>query len=310
MSRKTQGGISHSICIAYFLSIGSVVSFPLFDDAPYDLLVDDSNDILKIQCKTATGNDKYKSGKAKYPRIGLNVDKHHKPTFTTSFDYMWVMSREFCYLIPSIEIPHDESGMLRSFVISRKYSSFIVNLPFPSGKEPERPMSPSPMTESEIERATVLFDSGETYRTIGKIMGLPDYKVQYYLQKGGLRRNNYITPEEKLKIVDLYSSGMSVNEIAIQYDRSKSAVAKIVKNAGLSTKEPVVKPEWKPEIIEMYRNGATPLEIAQKFGIKRPNSISTFLHRQKWLVNASAESIVLPGTPNPLNQTPTTLAVA
>jgi len=53
MDRKTQGGVSQSFCVAYFADKNYIVSQTMFDDAKYDLIVDDGTRLLKVQCKTS-----------------------------------------------------------------------------------------------------------------------------------------------------------------------------------------------------------------------------------------------------------------
>jgi hypothetical protein len=58
MNTKQQGDIGVAVAISYYTRKGYAVSVPLTDNTRYDLLVDDGNRILRVQCKS-TG---YKEG--------------------------------------------------------------------------------------------------------------------------------------------------------------------------------------------------------------------------------------------------------
>lgn len=286
MSKKTVGGVSHSLCMAYFSAIGHRVSLPIFDDAPYDLISDDGVTMKKIQCKTAmTG--KPQRGKTIYPRINFSADKNHNPVYVESFDSLWVLTNQYCYLIPSDVIPHKADNQLRSISIGKKYSQFIVDIPFLKGKEPINPMDMTPLSELEKRRIESLYFLGESARSIGVIMGLKIHKVEAYLSKSGTFKSRTLDDKTKSIILQRYKDGKRVGDIAKEIGYSRQTVANIVRDSGLlKTKPPVLKPEWKSDIIQMYKDQIPVINIAAKYNV-RPNAVSTFINHQRWLLDKS-----------------------
>lgn len=58
---RKQGDIGVSSAIYYFTSIGNIVSLPLTEASKYDLLRDDGEKILRVQCKTSRYMNKGRS---------------------------------------------------------------------------------------------------------------------------------------------------------------------------------------------------------------------------------------------------------
>lgn len=52
---RRQGEIGLGAAIAWFSRVGYLVSVPLCDNQPYDLVVDNGERLLKVQVKTAPG---------------------------------------------------------------------------------------------------------------------------------------------------------------------------------------------------------------------------------------------------------------
>lgn len=284
MSQKTKGGISHSLCIAYYLHMGYTVSLPLFDDAPYDLVVDNNDKLLKIQCKTATGSARYASGKNKYPRVDFRQGGYHYPFFISTFDFLWVMTRQFCYLIPSSDLPHLESNQLTSLSLSPKYSTFIVEMPFLNSLDPERKQIQKPLTDAERRRIETLVASGESYGSVAMILGVREQQVALHIAKNGTHQHHVITDDLEKQIIEMRKNKISTVDIAKELGFSKSSVANVLTRSGISKRIPVIKEEWKTDIIAMRRAGYSASDIAIKYKINRPNTIATFLNHQKWLL--------------------------
>lgn len=49
---KAQGNIGEAAAIFHFAKLGYIVSKPLFENTPYDLIVDDGCRVFKVQVKT------------------------------------------------------------------------------------------------------------------------------------------------------------------------------------------------------------------------------------------------------------------
>lgn len=51
MNTKQKGDIGVAMAISYYTQAGAVVSYPLTDNAKYDLVVELDNKLYKVQCK-------------------------------------------------------------------------------------------------------------------------------------------------------------------------------------------------------------------------------------------------------------------
>ena len=56
---KDQGNIGEAAAILYFTKIGAKVSKPLFENTPYDLVVDIGGNLKRVQVKTSSSLNKY-----------------------------------------------------------------------------------------------------------------------------------------------------------------------------------------------------------------------------------------------------------
>lgn len=103
-SRK-QGDHGLGAAIAYFASIGWCVNIPLTDSQPYDLIVDDGANLLKVQVKTATHKrDNYFQAYIK--TCGGNQSFSTVKYFdSTLVDYLFILTtNNEKYLIPTYKI--------------------------------------------------------------------------------------------------------------------------------------------------------------------------------------------------------------
>lgn len=121
---KVQGNIGEAAAILHFTKLGYIVSKPLFENTPYDLVVDDGCSLLKVQVKT-TGNRKRatnfcvelrtKGGNTSWNGVVKVVTK-------ATCDLLFVYCSDGSqYLIPVEEI----DGQV-SVTLGRKYASFMV----------------------------------------------------------------------------------------------------------------------------------------------------------------------------------------
>ena len=84
---KSQGNVGEAKAILHYTEKGFIVSKPLFENAPYDLVVDTRKELLRVQVKTSEhqkGNGKYevnlrvfggnRSGIGKAKKLSEEVD--------------------------------------------------------------------------------------------------------------------------------------------------------------------------------------------------------------------------------------------
>lgn len=279
---KTYGGMSVSLCMAYCLSNGYVVSYPLFDDAKYDLIVDISDKLQRVQCKTSMV---FTARKIRYPRVHFSHGSQRSYS-RNDFDYLWVITQEHAYFIPVENIPLSQDDQLVEIVLSQKFNGFIVDMPFLSGKDPKRTLEMINLTDTERARIASLYRLGESDSDIAMTMGLKQSQVRGYLNNANIVKEHFVTDEIKEKIIESYKSGLGIRDISKQVNFSRSMIGKVIEQSGTPLRrKAAIKPEWKQKIIEMYVSGKKPEEIAKYYGIRRSNTVSSFLHKHKWLID-------------------------
>ena len=77
-----------------------------------------------------------------------------------------------------------------------------------------------------------------------------------------------LTPEDRAKIVELYNSGMTQQQIADQYSVSRSAISLILIKARVETRpgnESSLDEDDIRQISEMYNRGMTQQQIADQY---------------------------------------------
>lgn len=62
MTNKEQGNIGETIAMCYYGLLGYSVSKPIFEHSHYDLIIDDGNELKRVQVKTSS----FKSNKISY----------------------------------------------------------------------------------------------------------------------------------------------------------------------------------------------------------------------------------------------------
>ena len=190
VSSKARGSVAHAFCVAYCVSQGYVVSQPLFDNATYDLIIDDGSLLQKVQSKlTMTSTSPTTSMTASYPRVSLSMRSRRNASpashYTVrSFDLLWVMTTTSFYLIPATAIfaTKPEKLELRLYP---KWNKFLVDFPHPGGKEPLSRILAARLTLSEQKRISTLHDSGLTTEAIADALGLTRSCVSVYLSREG-----------------------------------------------------------------------------------------------------------------------------
>jgi hypothetical protein len=102
---RLQGDAGMGIAIAYFARIGVRVGIPLTDSQPYDLMIDDGQQLARVQVRTTTSRE------GRSYSVGLKtVGGNKSQTVTKVFDpkaYEWlfvVCGDATAYLIPTTAI--------------------------------------------------------------------------------------------------------------------------------------------------------------------------------------------------------------
>jgi hypothetical protein len=117
---RIQGNAGLGIAIAYFARIGVHVGIPLTDSQPYDLMIDDGQQLARVQVRTTTVRDggSYVVG---LKTVGGNKSQVITKVFDpTAYDWLFVVCGDAgVYLIPTTAIT-----ARYSIVLGRKYEQF------------------------------------------------------------------------------------------------------------------------------------------------------------------------------------------
>jgi hypothetical protein len=121
---RRQGEIGLGAAIAWFTGNGYLVSVPLCDNQPYDLVVDRGGRLLKVQVKTTTARSPRRRHVVDLRTNGGNQSRHtSKPFDPGTCDLLFVLtdSNEL-YLVPTVEI-----GCRASVTLGVKYDRHLVS---------------------------------------------------------------------------------------------------------------------------------------------------------------------------------------
>lgn len=90
---RLQGLIGVGAAIDWFTRAGYVVSIPLNDNQPYDLVVDDSERLLRVQVKTTTARGRYGNFQLALQTAGGNQSFHtRKPFDNTASELLFALT--------------------------------------------------------------------------------------------------------------------------------------------------------------------------------------------------------------------------
>ena len=105
MNTKQKGNIGVGLAIAYFTSLGYIVSIPINDSQDYDILVDIDGFINTVQVKYTS-----ELSSSNYYMVGLrsisgSSKKEYKSVKETFVDYLFIVTKSNdLYLIPKSDI--------------------------------------------------------------------------------------------------------------------------------------------------------------------------------------------------------------
>lgn len=108
---RKQGEIGLGAAIHWFLAEGYAVSLPLIDSQPYDLVVDDGDQLLQVQVKTTTCRAPSGRYVVRLFTAGGNQSFHTRKLFdNTASDLLFVLTDDQeMYLVPCSEITNRNS---------------------------------------------------------------------------------------------------------------------------------------------------------------------------------------------------------
>ena len=106
MNTKTKGELAEISIAKQFLKNGYNVSFPYGDNQRYDLIIEISNILYKVQCKTGKLKDGVLVFNCSNSTVNEVIEGQPKGHYRGQIDYFAVYSPELdkCYLLPVSEV--------------------------------------------------------------------------------------------------------------------------------------------------------------------------------------------------------------
>lgn len=120
---KKQGDLGLGLAIAYFVKLGYTVCLPLTDSQPYDLIVELSGKLQRVQVKTTGCKLKHKWYQVNLRTMGGNQRKYWAKKFDNSqVELLFIITEAgSSYLIPT-----DECQATTSIVLYDSYNKYLV----------------------------------------------------------------------------------------------------------------------------------------------------------------------------------------
>lgn len=133
-TNKEKGNAGLSMAIAYFGANGYAVSLPLNDTQDYDLIVDDGNELYKVQAKCTDHKPSENSYEVALRSTGGTKGTVYKTVKSTNIQLLFVLCGDgTMYVIPKSVIKNCNTITLRKekSKFAKKddidYSQYIVN---------------------------------------------------------------------------------------------------------------------------------------------------------------------------------------
>ncbi len=122
-SSKEQGNVAVSAAIYYYSRIKATVSIPLNDSQDYDLIVDISNKLYKVQVKSTRCRSPSGTFRVDLRNTGGTSGKVSSRVKDGSSDYLFILTQDgVCYFIPK-EV-YAELGT--SITLGEKYKDYKI----------------------------------------------------------------------------------------------------------------------------------------------------------------------------------------
>lgn len=122
-TNKEKGNTSLGIAIAYYASNGYTVFIPLNDTQDYDLIVDSTNTLKKVQVKSTACKTKYGNYQVALKSCGGTKGKTYKTIIETNIDELFILTEDLkIYILPIEEINNKST-----LNICKKYEKYRVN---------------------------------------------------------------------------------------------------------------------------------------------------------------------------------------
>lgn len=119
---KKQGDVGLGAAIAWFTSQGACVCIPLTDSQRYDLVVETSDGLKRVQVKTCTLRAPSGVYRVELRTKGGNRSRETVKLFSADdADLLFILTDEGCYLIPS-----DLVDQQNTINLGDKYEAYLL----------------------------------------------------------------------------------------------------------------------------------------------------------------------------------------
>ena len=125
MNSRQRGDVAVAEAIAHYTQEGCIVSFPMTEASRYDLIVDRCDELLRVQCKSTSQQNKSGVFECELRTHGGNQswNKVHKTISSVECDLVFIRTSDGTkYAIPAIDLEKKSTVYLGS-----KMSKYKLN---------------------------------------------------------------------------------------------------------------------------------------------------------------------------------------
>ena len=116
LTSKQQGNIGMSHAIQHYTSLGYCVSIPLTDSQEYDLIVDDGNQLKKVQVRTTRFKNKNNSFTVSVKSCGGTKGTIYHRVADSKVDELFVLTSDLeQYVIPKDVVPRSTISLCTTY---------------------------------------------------------------------------------------------------------------------------------------------------------------------------------------------------
>jgi DNA-binding CsgD family transcriptional regulator len=115
---------------------------------------------------------------------------------------------------------------------------------------------------------TIKTDNAQEDNGESSVRTYPQYDNQENIVHHRNNTQTWLTPNEIDQIVILYNGGVTVRDIAKQFNCNRKTISRKLKQRGVSVMQSkLMKQANAKEIINLYQSGLTTAQIADKYGV-------------------------------------------
>jgi len=127
------------------------------------------------------------------------------------------------------------------------------------------------LTERQERSVCRSYEGGKSVKRIAKYYGVADSTVRGVLKRRGVYKESLKALREK--VLSSYEEGKSVDELAVEFERSRAQILKVLREAGRGHTQRKYE-----GMLERYQGGESVAELASSYGVSL-SAVYTYLNK-------------------------------